>query len=366
MKEFINLPYIEVKQPIGTLYNCVIEKDDLIRITYTDIRRLESDSEDRDVEIYTGIQRNLSHKRVNEISKYVNTIDATFPNSIILHVQPENIEIEDGSLKIKNKENVAKVLDGQHRIAGLEAFDQKDKEFQTIITIFVGMELEDQALVFATINKTQTKVNKSLVADLFAFAKYRSPQKTAHNIIRALDTKEGSPFEGKIKILGTANDKEKESITQATFSSALIDFYSKDPMIDRDLYKRGKKLDKFEGSELVRKPFRNIFVKEDDALIAQILWNYFHAVSKKWPNAWNEVQPEMILNKSTGFLALMRILRLLYPKFGKIGEVVTKEEFINEFEKVEIEEEELNRTNYIPGSSGQSKLYRELREYLDL
>ncbi|MEB8345874.1 DGQHR domain-containing protein [Flavobacteriaceae bacterium KMM 6898] len=366
MKEYISLPFIEVKQPIGTLYNCVIEREDLIKITFTDIRRLESDSEDRDVEIYTGIQRNLSNKRVNEISKYVNTIDATFPNSIILHIQPENIDIKKGFLKIKNEENVAKVLDGQHRIAGLEAFDQNDKEFQTIITIFVGMELEDQALVFATINKTQTKVNKSLVADLFAFAKYRSPQKTAHNIIRALDTKEGSPFEGKIKILGTANDKEKESITQATFSSALIDLYSKDPMIDRDLYKRGKKPKKYEDSELQRKPFRNIFVNEDDALIAQILWNYFYAVRNKWPNAWNEVQPEMILNKSTGFLALMRILRLLYPKFGKIGQVVSKEEFVKEFDKVDILEVKLNKTNYIPGSSGQSKLYQELKENLNL
>ncbi len=366
MKEWIQLPYLEVKQPIGSFYNCVINRKDLIKITYTDIRRLESDSEGRDVEIYTGIQRNLSERRVKEISQYVNTIDATFPNSIILHVQPENIEIDDYTVKIKNEKNVAKVLDGQHRIAGLEDFSQGDKNFQTIITIFVGMELEDQALVFATINKTQTKVNKSLVADLFAFAKFRSPQKTAHNIIRALDIKEGSPFKDKIKILGTANDQEKESITQATFSQALIDFYSKDPMVDRDLYKRGKKPVKYSGLDLERRPFRNIFVDANDGLIAQILWNYFFAVREKWPQAWNEVKPEMILNKSTGFLALMRILKLLYPKFNKIGEEVKKEEFIKEFEKIDIKENNLNRANYIPGSSGQSKLFRELKEQLNL
>jgi len=368
METTIDLKYLEVKQPIGSFYNCVINREDLIFITFTDIRRLESDTEERDVEVYTGIQRTLSTKRVKEISKYVNTIDSTFPNSIILHIEPEDIHVDtdSGILKINKTQNVAKVLDGQHRIAGLEEFSQEDRVFETIITIFVGMELEDQALVFATINKTQTKVNKSLVADLFAFAKFRSPQKTAHNIIRALNIKEGSPFKDKIKVLGTANDSEKETITQATFSDTLIDLISKDPMVDRDIYKRGKKPEKFQGTDLERRPFRNLFVEEQDATIAQIIWNYFHAVSNKWPNAWNIVQSEMILNKSTGFVALMRVLRLLYNSFNKVGQVISKEEFISKFEEVDISESDLNRDIYIPGGSGQSKLYRDLKEQLGL
>lgn len=360
MENSLKLKYLKVSQPIGDFYNCVIGHEELIRITYTDVRRLESNSEDREVEVYTGIQRKLSKNRVKEIEKYVNTIDATFPSSIIIHIDPEDLKIDDNFLLIKNEKNVAKVLDGQHRIAGLEEFDQGDKRFETIITIFVGMELEDQALVFATINKTQTKVNKSLVADLFAFAKYRSPQKTAHNIIRALDIKEGSPFKNKIKILGTANDSEKESITQATFSQALVDFYSKDPMVDRDLYKRGKKLEKFTDKELERRPFRNMFVDENDTNIAQIIWNYFHAVQNKWPTAWNEVRSEMILNKSTGFLALMRVLRKVYPNLNPSYGVVSKETFKELFDNIDIEEADLNREVFIPGSSGQSKLYNEI------
>jgi len=366
MSNILKLKYLKVSQPIGDFYNCVISHSDLIRITYTDVRRLESDDDNREVEVYTGIQRHLSRNRVKEIEKYVNTIDATFPSSIILHVDPNDIKVENDYLLIENRENVAKVLDGQHRIAGLENFVQSDKQFEAIITIFVGMELEDQALVFATINKTQTKVNKSLVADLFAFAKYRSPQKTAHNIIRALDIKEGSPFFGKIKILGTANDREKETITQATFSEALIDFYSRDPMVDRDLYKRGNKLEKYSDKELERRPFRNLFVDERDTDIAQILWNYFYSIQNKWPNAWNLVENEMILNKSTGFIALMKVLRVIYPKMTRDYSVVSKEKFVDVFKNVDITWKDLNREKYIPGSSGQSQLYKDIIEQITL
>lgn len=57
--------------------------EDLITISYVDIRRLETGSEMREVEIYTGIQRELSKSRVKEIAKYVNMVDATFPTGVI-------------------------------------------------------------------------------------------------------------------------------------------------------------------------------------------------------------------------------------------------------------------------------------------
>ena len=131
-------------------------------------------------------------------------------------------------------------------------------------------------------------------------------------------------------------------------------------MLDRDIYKRGDKPGKYNGNDLVRRPFRNLFIDEKDTLIAQIIWNFFFAVQKKWPSAWNILQVEMILNKSTGFIALMKFLRILYPTFGKIGEVITKEEFIVIFKEIDISESSLNRTNYIPGSTGQSDLFTAL------
>ncbi|ACF10802.1 DGQHR domain protein [Chlorobaculum parvum NCIB 8327] len=366
----ISFKCLKCKQPIGEFYIGILNHEDLIKITYADIRRLDREgSEQREVEIYTGIQRELSKNRVKEIGKYVNMVDATFPTGVIIHIDEKNIleyNAEKEMMTIPFSDNIAKVLDGQHRIAGLEEYAKSDDSFQISVTIFVGMELEDQAIVFATINKTQTKVNKSLVADLFEFATHRSPHKTAHNIVRALNQKEGSPFKDKIKILGTADDKEKETITQATFSESLMKLYSKDLMSDRDTYKRGNKPNKFDGNELLQRPLRNIFVNEDDILIAKIIWEYFKAIETKWPVAWKQVKPEMILNKSTGFIALMNLFRDLYVKIGRVGELVLAEEYLKYLNKVTLESQDFNRANFIPGSGGQSSLYKKLKEQIGI
>ena len=60
-------------------------------------------------------------------------------------------------MRIANEEDVAKIIDGQHRIAGLEAFDKNGDSFQMIATIFVDMDMEDQAMVFATINLSRQR-----------------------------------------------------------------------------------------------------------------------------------------------------------------------------------------------------------------
>jgi DGQHR domain-containing protein len=190
-------------------------------------------------------------------------------------------------MTIQYKDDVAKVLAGQHRIAGLRHFKKSGEKFQVIVSIYIDMAIEDQAIVFATINKEQKSVSNSLVADLFAFAESRSPQKTAHNIIRALSQKEGSPFYKKVKILGTANRKETETITQDTFAKNLIKFISSDPQSDRDFYKRhkdksSKKLDLIEDKELQKLFLRNIFIQDlDNIKIAQIIYNYFYVVENK-------------------------------------------------------------------------------------
>jgi len=357
----IKFTCIEVKQPIGVFYLGAINYKDLIDIAWADVRGLEK--KQREVEIYSGIQRELSPGRVKEISKYVNLVDATFPTSVILAVSSKNAHYDSKNhqMKIDRGENIAQILDGQHRIAGLEKCNYSTGDFQINVVLFVDMELEDQAIVFATINKSHTKVNKSLVADLFDFATTRSPQKTAHNIARALNEKNGSPFQGKIKVLGAADDKEKETITQATFVDSLIKYISSDPMTDRDIYKRNKKPEKISGKELEKLFLRNIFIDEQDAKIAQVVWNYFSAVSKKWPLSWIEVKPEMILNRSTGFISLMKFFKVCYLKLrSDKKDVPTTDEFFSIFKTIKIADGNFTKTNYIPGTSGQSALYNEL------
>lgn len=373
-KQHIRIKCLKATQPIGPMYIGVIDSEDLEKITFADVRRLSSESENRDLEDYIGIQRKLDSKRVEkEIGKYINLIDATFPNSIILSISSKHVKfIEDmQELEVEYKDDIAKVLDGQHRIAGFEYYKKARGTFQLIVTIYIDMELEDQAIVFATINKEQKGVSKSLVADLYAFAESRSPQKTGHNIARALNAKEGSPFYMKIKILGTANHSS-ETITQSTFVESLLKYISTDPQIDRDFYRRNKDikdatLPYVSDRDQERLFLRNMFIDDPkDIRIAQLIWNYFYAIRNRWPNAWDDTTNTYILNKSTGFIALMRFFKNVYLSFDRIGDVISKEEFSSIFDVIDIDESDFVKEVYIPGSSGQGQLYRDLMDKANL
>lgn len=367
-RQKITFKCLEVVQPIGVMYVGAMDCSDLETITYADVRRLELGKDNREVEDYIGIQRHLDPRREKEIGKYVNLVDATFPNSIIISISSEfvNYDKETNIMEIDFKDDIAKVLDGQHRIAGLRHYEKLASTFQLVVSIYLDMELEDQAIVFSTINKEQKSVSNSLVADLFAFAESRSPQKTGHNIARALSKKEGSPLYNKIKILGKA-ETISQTITQDTFVKSLLVYITNDKQSDRDFYKRHKndkkaKLPFVYDKELKRHFLRNIFIDDfDDIKIAQIIWNYFYAVQQKWPNAWNETKNDSILNKSTGFIALMKFFKDAYLSFDRIGEVITKDEFKNIFDKMELTEEDFNTTKYVPGGMGISNLYKDLK-----
>ena len=369
IKDAIVCDAFEVAQPVGKFYVATMSHEELCDITFADVRRIEK--EERDVERVLGIQRPLSVKRIDEIGQYVNTLDATFPAGIILAVESfededktvRNVFYKAGKLYLRRDYKIAKVLDGQHRIEGLRAFNKANGRFDVIVTVFVDADIEQQALIFATINKSQTKVNKSLVYDLFDFAKNRSPEKTCHNIAILLNKKENSPFKNKIKILGTADDEGVETLTQATFVEGLMQYITNDPLADRDFLKRNpsKKLPTPLNVEPKKLFLRQWFRNEEDEKIARLLWNYFEAVQKRWPTAWNTPEEGIVLCRSTGFIALMRLFKDVCHAL-KIEPIPSETAFRALFDKVQLTDSDINRTNFVPGSSGQRQLYRTLLE----
>lgn len=364
-KEWVSFDCIEVVQPLGSFYIGCINYKDLLKIAYTDVLRIER-HEKREFEKYVGIERPLSPRRVEQLKKYVNTIDATFPTSIIIHVSSKYAEYDEKSkiMNIKNRKDAAKIIDGQHRIEGLKAFS--GDTFKLNVTIFVDLELEDQGMVFSVINLEQTKVDRSIVYSLYEYASTRSPQKTCHDIAKLLNNKENSPFRDKIKILGRATGKAQESLTQGTFVNHLLPLISREPMVDRDKIKRNIEIEGATGSEERKLIFRNMFIEDRDAEIAKVLWNYFAAVENRWFNAWYYVQVGNILNKTTGFGALMKFLPLAYLRLGEPGDVVSAEAFRDIFKKVELTEEDFNPDKYKPGGTGINALFNDLRNQTEI
>jgi DGQHR domain-containing protein len=354
----ISISCIECTQPIGTFLIGAIEANDLVAICFADVRR----SDGRDIERYIGTQRDLSEDRVAEIRQYVTTVDASFPTSVILAISSADAELDQqqSQLKIRRDVNVAKIIDGQHRVAGLK--DYSGAPFFVNVTIFLDMDLEDQAMVFATINLKQTKVSKSLAYDLYEFAKKRSPQKTSHNVAKLLNFEKSSPLEGRIKILGKASGRGLELITQATFVDRLLRLITRDAMGDKDKLKRGKPLVPATLEERRTLIFRNWFIAQRDAEIAKCLWNYFDAVRNTWQAAWDTSQRGMVLARTTGFAALMRLLpHVLGEPLDDHGKIPSRQRFQAYFARVPLRSGDFTSARFVPGSSGESELLRALR-----
>ena len=367
------VPALKVNQPVGEFYQAVIPWRVLIKISKADVRAMHEDNE-RKLDRYIGIQRKLDKKREREIVGYVNRVGSTFPTSIVLAVDEKNIEWDEKSNTLRfmaeggaSIEEVAKILDGQHRIEGLKGFLGADDQFDVPVTIFVGADMSTQANIFATVNLAQTKVNRSLVYDLFDYESSRSPQKTCHEIAVALDEYEKSPFYKRIKRLGTATPgRGKKVLTQAVVVESVIDFIADDPWEDRNKvlkkiftknYSEPKKLDKY--------IFRPLWIDGKDSEIVAILLGYFNAVERKWPNSWNDFERQNnVLPKSNGFRALMRFLRPAYqkivPNYRSIQPVVTADQFFTLFEKVDMKDDDFNIETFPPGTSGESKLFKIL------
>ena len=211
-------------------------------------------------------------------------------------------------------------------------------------------------------NLAQTKVNKSLVYDLFDLAKTRSPQKTCHNIAVALDAQENSPFHGRIKRLGVATEgRFNEVLTQATIVEALLKYISLKPNSDRDLLLRGKHLKRADADEERKLIFRNLFIDEKDADITKIIWTYFLGVEKRWPEAWRNLSRGNILPKTNGFRAFTRFLRPFYLSvIEQVGEQITARQVSNAFSKVGLDDNDFNIENFAPGTSGEATLLQRL------
>jgi DGQHR domain-containing protein len=376
----ISFPVLRVRQPMGEFYVGVIEAGLLYSITWVDIRRI---FQEREFESYLGIQRPLSASRVSEIQQYVKTVDATFPTAIIVAVsevcaQIQFLKLEDGSesdiegiMTLSNYPdpddaderilfgNIAKVLDGQHRIEGLK--DYTGPEFDLNVTFFIGVDVPDQASIFSTVNKTQTRVNRSLVYDLFAFATTRSPERTCHEITVALDSKEGSPFYKRIRRLGVATEgRFGETLSQANVVDLLLKYISRNPARDRDELKRGRNISLANAQEIDRLIFPNMFLQKRDADIANIVWNFFDAVRERWPAAWASTGRGAVLNRTNGFRALMRFLRPAYLHFTAPGPVIESRRFLTLFNKVKLTDDDFTTANFAPGTSGETELLRRL------
>lgn len=334
----INIPVIEIEQPIGTFYITKLKARDLIRCTV--IHRREDGK---------GVQRALNSNKVKSIQVYCDDPDATFPTPIIIAVDSNKVSMNKFFIEFNEEEIIGEIIDGQHRLKGIGKSDKIDL-FDMPVIIMFDLKDNEKAYVFSIINSNQTNVPKSLIYDLFQLDDRKSVYRTAHNIARSLNSDIDSPFYKKLKMLGKKASDEN-SLSQGTFVTYLVRLYSNDPEKDNINLKNKKEL-----VDDNRLPLRKYFIRDKEDIMYKILRNYFNGVKNVFTKEWDEHQ-KYILSKSTGYGALIRAFPYIF-NLGNSRKTLNTEFFESIFRVVSdgFREKNINFTsNDFPSNEDQQR-----------
>lgn len=347
----MRFPFLRFEQPAGDFILSSMPATDIIRIARPVPRKFNAET----LQYSGGIQREPSNRRIGEVGAYSATVDAAFPTPILLALDADTYSIE-GSEIVINQDSVADVVDGQHRLLGLQE-SGRAPDFVLPVVFILEPTAEQKALLFATINGTQTKVPASLIFDLFGVTKGRSPQKTSHEIARALNGTATSPWHRRLKMLGRKTPGSEESLSQGTFVKHLLPLISSDPVGDMDKIRRGQ-----EPPPHPRCVFNEYFVREQDPTILKILMNVFSAQKNCWNEEW-EQPGRFILTKTTGFTGTMRALPALIAA-GKLRQDLSEQFFTTVFTAAKAQiiaaGKQLTSEHFPSGSSGEASFEREI------
>jgi len=350
----MKIKYIKVEQPIGTFYLTSLEASILSQICRVE-RRYENSE---------AVQRELSEKRSKDIAKYCEDPDATFPTPIIVAVdESAQIKMTDTHFEFDENEMLGEVIDGQHRLEGIRKSNFISR-FQLPVVLMFNLFPEEKAYVFSIINSKQTRVNMSLIYDLFALSPKRSPYKTSHETARALNKDKNSPFYNRLKMLGKkAEGQDLATLSQGTFIKYLLELISRNPDEDTLKIKKGENLESDQ-----RKVLRDYFIDEKDAVIYKIILNLFNGVRNAFKSEWSNPK-ESIISKSIGFGAVIKA----FPKIYEIGDTsnnLTEDFFTKVFVnfKNHLEEKQIKLNSDFFGSNEQARtqLYRLIIESLKI
>jgi DGQHR domain-containing protein len=306
----MKLKILTFEQPIGEFALTVMPLSQILSIAIINRRLFDVEKMDT----VGGPQREPSTRRVNEIAEYSESSDATFPTPILLAIPEGKYSIQNNFIELNDNEKVASVVDGQHRLLGLEKSKERDNFVLPVVFILDANE-EQKALIFAIINGKQTKVSGSLIFDLFSVVEGRSPFKTAHEIARALNADDSSPFQRRLKMLGKKIEGSNETLSQGTFISHLLPHISSNAMED---FNRARKNQPF--ISRANSVFNKYFIDNKDEIILKILSNLFNAARQNFPEEWNDSET-YILAKTTGYTGIMRALPEIIHKGNELKDL---------------------------------------------
>ena len=356
MSDF-SFPYktlvLKVEQRLGIFYVATLPAELLLQVSASHRLKAIKNEHDKGYSL-AGTQRPIKHSRLNEIAQYIDRIDSVFPNSIVLaanhnfdtgfdqdeHESVEYDEENHGSqdnsdawtieesknhyvMTIPSPKKLAAVIDGQHRLFSFAMADVEImKKTHLLCSVFLDLPKPLQAQIFATINSTQKRVDRSLTFELFGYnisdedVELWTPDKLAVFLTRKLGTDEESPLRGKIKVAPKHDKNLKELaseaswfISTATVVDGFLRLFSSNPKRDSNIMRKGKAHSRQKLLEVRdNSPLRDIFIGGNDLLIYTMVLNYLKASNKTF---WENAPPDSFIIRTIGVQAIFDILRLI-------------------------------------------------------
>src|SRR4051812_4808817 len=156
-----------------------------------------------------AFQRLINRQKIAGIVNFFETAvtQPLVPGAILLFTD-EKLKFEPlGEYKsvgnLREPEGKYLIIDGQHRVAGLDFFTRKHpREADNIevpCLIFDGRSADFATEMFVVINSTHTRINKSHLVDLYEKVSWESPEKKfAAKVVNALYENDDSPLRYKI------------------------------------------------------------------------------------------------------------------------------------------------------------------------
>ena len=298
----INFNYIELEQPIGTLYLGKMKVSDILEIARSEIRTPYNSR---------GIQRNLDESRAKKISRYAKNDDAIFPTPIVLSASSKMVEFKNNdAFVINNKYKYnCSIVDGQHRLRGIEIAGLQENFVLPVVFIF-DTYLEQDAEIFSAINGNQKPVSKSLVYDLYGLSDKKTVQKTCHEIVESLNSDEDSLMKGKIKMLGIKDEtKPNASVSQATMIDSLMNYITNDPDRDNQDIQQNKRLQFLDEDRYI---FRKWFIDDKDYMILKVIRSFFNGYVRALENIYGDNPQPSFFDKSIGYMAGFYLIKPIY------------------------------------------------------
>lgn len=256
------------------IYTFSMTVSELANISYVAVRGKDNEE--------GAVQRILNKQRIASIKRYV--LDGNmFVNTFVLNwTNTQEKPIVDGNdILIPIVYSSAQLIDGQHRLAGLKAAMEDDKEIANnyvLVSLALNLETQAAAKIFLNINSEQKPVPKSLIYDLYGItAEERNYAiNRANDIANELNNDVNSPYYRAIKLPGDPRGKGKLDLS--TVVTALKTYVDRDGRFEK----------------------KNI---HDFNYQYAVLCNYFNAIKYHADKAqkWG-VSSENIFFKAAGFI----------------------------------------------------------------